>query len=76
MLISELAGFDISSSWKAGRHAQCGFLVLAGLLADQFGRSLSSRQQRFSSTLGVFALSNLFHPVRLDRSGRALGNVG
>jgi hypothetical protein len=27
-------------------------------------------------TLGVFALSNLFHPARLRGSGAAFGNVG
>jgi hypothetical protein len=33
-----------------------------------FGRSLSFATQRFSSMLGVFALSNLFPPVRLGWS--------
>jgi hypothetical protein len=34
------------------------------------------RQQRCCSKFGVFALSNLFPPVRLGWSGLAFGNVG
>ena len=39
--IVELAGFDISSSWKAERHAQCG-LFFRWSTRRQFGWSLSS----------------------------------
>jgi hypothetical protein len=45
--------------------------------ADQFGRSLTSATTAvFSSEPGVFALSNLFPPVRLGWSSLAFGSVG
>ncbi len=71
MLIVELAGFDMSGSWKADRHAQCGHLFFAGLLAGNLVGPCRPRQQRFSAKLGVLALSNLFPPVRLGWSGWA-----
>ena len=73
--IVELAGFDISSSWKAERHAQCG-LFFAGLLAGNLVGPCRPRQRRLSAKLGVLALSNLFPPVRLGWSGSTFGNVG
>src|SRR4030081_1368154 len=62
--IVELAGFDISSSWKAERPLQCG-LFFAGLLAGNLVGPCRPRQRRLSAQLGAFVLSNFFPPGRL-----------
>src|SRR3981081_1466361 len=71
----ELAGFDISSSWKAERHAQCG-IFFAGLLGGNLVGPCRPRQRRLSAKLGVLALSKLFPPVRLGWSRWAFRIVG
>ena len=50
----------------------CGALVAMA----QSGHDRSIGEGRICSTAGVFALSNLFPPVKLGWSGFAFGNVG